>query len=125
MSCFNYVYNGFMMQFHHGRWVGTSCLFIGGRKPTNVGFLFIGGRKPINVGFLFIGGRKPTYVGFLLDSTRRDHLIPGAVIFSIWRSRIFQSKFFSLKNLVSRTINAESSLATGTRLFSTPTNIQG
>ena len=60
------------MQVHHGCWVGTS--------------------------FLFIGGRKPTYVGFLLESTRKGHLIPGAVVFSIRRSRIFHYKFFSLKN---------------------------
>ena len=73
------------MQVHHGRWVGTSFLFIGGRKPTYVDFLLI-------------GGRKPTYVGFLLESTRKGHLIPGAVVFSIRRSRIFHSKFFSLKN---------------------------
>ena len=53
----NYVHTGCMMQVHRGRWVGTSLLFIGGRKPT--------------------------YVCFLLESTRKGHLIPGAVIFSI------------------------------------------
>ena len=58
------------MQVHHGRWVGSSFLFIGGRKPTYLGFLLI-------------GGRKPTYVGFILESTRKGHLIPGAVVFSI------------------------------------------
>ena len=46
-----------MMQVHHGCWVGTSSLFIGGRKPT--------------------------YVGILLDSTSKGHLIPGKVVFSI------------------------------------------
>ena len=78
-----------MMQVHHGRWVETSFLFIGVRKPTNVAFLFI-------------GGRKRTYIGFLLESTSKCHLIPGAVIFSIWCSDIFHSKLFSLKNLVPR-----------------------
>ena len=58
------------MQVRHGRWVGTSFLFIGGIKPTYVGFLFI-------------GERKPTYVGFILESTRKGHLIPGAVVCSI------------------------------------------
>ena len=57
------------MQVHRGPWVGTSFLFIGGIKPTYVGFLFV-------------GGIKPTYVGFLLESTRKGHLIPGAVVFS-------------------------------------------
>ena len=59
-----------MIQFHPGRWVGTS-------------FLFVGGRKPNYVGFMFIGGQKLTNVGFLLDSTRKGHLIPDAVVFSI------------------------------------------
>ena len=72
------------MQVHHGCWVGTSFLFIGGIKPTNVDFLFI-------------GGIKPTYVGFLMDYIRKGHLIPGAVIYSIRCSRILHSKFFSLK----------------------------
>ena len=49
-------------------------------------------------GFLFIRARKPTYVGFLLESTRKGHLIPGAVICSIWLSLIFHYKFLSLKN---------------------------
>ena len=40
----------------------------------------------------------PTYVVFLLESTRKGHLIPCAVIYSIRRSCIFHSKFFSLKN---------------------------
>ena len=75
------------MLFHHGRWFGTSFLFIGGRKPTSVGFLFI-------------GGRKPTYVGFILESTRTGHLIPGVVVFSI-------PSFFHRKTLVPRTIDAE------------------
>ena len=69
------------MQVHHGHWVGTSFLFIGGRKPTYVGFQFI-------------GGRKPTDVGFLLESTRKGHLIPGTVVFPIQRGCIFHSKFF-------------------------------
>ena len=73
------------MQIHHGRWVGTSFLLIKGRKPTNIGFLFV-------------GGRKPTYVGFRLESTRKGYSIPGAVVFSIQRSRIFHCNFFSLKN---------------------------
>ena len=67
------------MQVHRGPWVGTSFLFIGGIKPTYVGFLFV-------------GGIKPTYVDFLLESTRKGHLIPGAVVFSI-------PSFFSLKNI--------------------------
>ena len=46
-----------MTKVHHGRWVGTS--------------------------FLFIGGRISAYVDYLLESTRKGHLIPGAVIFSI------------------------------------------
>ena len=59
-----------MMQVHHGRWVGTSSLFIGEIKSTYVGFLFI-------------GGGKPTYAGFLLESTRKGNSIPGVVVFSI------------------------------------------
>ena len=74
-----------MVQFHHGGWVGFSFLFVGGSKRTYVGFMFI-------------GGRKPTYVGFLLESTRKGQLIPGAVVSSIWRSRIFHSNFFPLEN---------------------------
>ena len=83
-----------MMQFHHFCWVGTSFLFVGGRKPTYVGFLFI-------VGII------PTCVGFLLESTRKGHLIPGAVVFSIWRGHIFHSEFFHWKTLVPRKINVE------------------
>ena len=82
VPCLNYAYTGCMMQFHHGRWVGTS--------------------------FLFIGGIKPTDVGFLLESTRKGRLIPGTVLFFIWRGRIFHSKFFSLKNLVPQTTDADS-----------------
>ena len=70
-----------MVQVHHGRWFGTLFLFIGGRKPTYIGFLFI-------------GGRKPTYVGFLLESIGKGHLIPGAVVFSI-------SSFFHFGKLLS------------------------
>ena len=66
------------MQVNLGHWVVTSFLFIGGRKPTYVSFLFI-------------RGRKPAYVGFLLESTRKGHLIPGAVVFSIL-------SFFPLEN---------------------------
>ena len=84
MICLNYVYTGCMMKIHNGRWVGSSCLFIGGRKHTYVGFLFI-------------GGRKPTYIGFILESIRKGHLIPGVVVFSIRCSPIFHSKYFSLK----------------------------
>ena len=76
------------MQVHPGRWVGTSLLLIGGRKPSYVGFLFI-------------GGIKPSYVGFILESTRKDHLIPGAVVFSI-PSFFTIEKTFSLKQLTQR-----------------------
>ena len=72
------------MQVHHDPWVGTSFLLIGERRPTYVGFLFIGGRKPTNV-------------SFIMETTRKGHLIPGAVVFSIRHSRILHSKFFSLK----------------------------
>ena len=44
------------MQVHHGSWVGTS--------------------------FLFIRGRKPTYIGFLLESKMKSLLIPYAFVFS-------------------------------------------
>ena len=74
-----------MMQVHHDPWVGTSFLLIGERRPTYVGFLFIGGRKPTNV-------------SFIMETTRKGHLIPGAVVFSIRRGHNFHSKFFSLKN---------------------------
>ena len=73
------------MLVQHGTWVGTSCFFIGGRILTYVGFLFIGGIKPTNVGFMF-------------ESTRKGRLIPGVVVFSVWRNRIFYSNFFPLKN---------------------------
>ena len=73
------------MQAHRGHWVGTSFLFIAGRKPTYVGFLFV-------------RGRKPTYVGFILESTRKGRLIPGVFVFSIRRFHIFHSDFFSLRN---------------------------
>ena len=39
-----------------------------------------------------------TYIYFLLESTRKGHLIPGAVVFFIWRGRIFHSNFFPLKD---------------------------
>ena len=68
-ALFKLFYTGCMMQVHHGRWVRIS--------------------------FLFIGGRKPTYVGFLMDSTRKGYLIPVAVVFSIQRGCIFHSRFFS------------------------------
>ena len=75
-----------MMQFHHGRWFGTTFFFIGGLNLTDVGFMFV-------------GGRKPTYVGFLLEYTRKGHLIPGAVVFYIWRGCILHSRFiFPLGN---------------------------
>ena len=77
-----------MMQVHHGRWVGTSLLLIGGRKHTYVGFCSL-------------EEEKPTYAGFILESTRKGHLIPGAVVFSIRRGRIFHSMFFSIENPLS------------------------
>ena len=40
-------------------------------------------KKTTSIGFLFIGGRKSTCIGCLLESTRKGHLIPGAVVFSI------------------------------------------
>ena len=72
-----------VMQVHHSSCVGTSFLFIGGIKLTNIGFMFI---RVI----------KPTYVGFILESTRKGHLILGAVTFSIWHGHIFHSQFFSI-----------------------------
>ena len=52
-----YILGVVMMQVHHGRWVGTS--------------------------FLFIGGRISAYIGFLLGSRRKGCLIPGVMVFSI------------------------------------------
>ena len=46
-----YIMGVSMMQIHNGPWVGTSCLFIGGIKPTYIDFLFIGGIKPTYVVF--------------------------------------------------------------------------
>ena len=66
-----YILGVSVVQVHRGCWVGTS--------------------------FLFIGGRKPTYPGFLLESTRKGRLISDAVVFSIRRGRILRSKFFSLE----------------------------
>ena len=37
-----YILGVIVMQVHHGRWVGTSFLFIGRRKPTYVGFCSLG-----------------------------------------------------------------------------------
>ena len=52
--------------------------------------------------------RKKTHLSRLPTGVyKKGHLIPGAVIFSIRRSRIFNSKFFHWKTLVPRTINAE------------------
>ena len=48
-----YILGVSVMQVHHGSWVGTSCLFIGGSIYA--------------------------YVGFLLNSMRKGHLFPGAI----------------------------------------------
>ena len=52
-----YILGVSVMQVHHGSWVGTSCLFIGGSIYA--------------------------YVGFLMESMRKGHLIHGAIVVSI------------------------------------------
>ena len=37
----------------------------------------------VRTSFFFIGGRIYDYVGFLLKSTRKVHLIPGAIVVSV------------------------------------------
>ena len=43
---------------------------------------------------MFVHWREnTTYVGFLLDSTNKDHLIPGAVVFTIQSFILLEKKF--------------------------------
>ena len=84
-----YILGVSVVQVHHGCWVGTSFLLIGGRKPTLVGFLFIGGNKT---------NLRRFYTGVYKEG-----------LFNSWRGRIFHlarlylpfTVFFYWKTLLS------------------------
>ena len=93
MPCLNDVYTGYECDASTSRSLGWDLIFVRWRK------------KPHLRRFSFRWRKKTHLRGF--STTRKGHLIPGAVVFSIRHGRIFHSRFFSLKTIVPRTIDVE------------------